>query len=172
MIFNLSKDLMVVSCCGTRHLPRHKAIVSCRPLPLAPLPSPATGGGRVAPLLIKEKRPWMTQGRKKFRGTTLILVNAQATPLHFLQAENSACGLASPLPHKGHPPLRGPFQVEEKDDSQRFNGRTRNRLPIDGSAPRPCSTVFPVPPLTCRGSLTGYPDVLFFSQLFSVSLPL
>ena len=69
------------------------------------------------------------QGRQNRRGTTLFLVNAQATPLYFLPAENSASGLAFPLPHKGHPPLRGPhFRSENTDDSTRDNGRTRGRL--------------------------------------------
>ena len=37
-------------CCGARHLRRRRSgFLICRPLPLAPLPSSATGGGRVAP---------------------------------------------------------------------------------------------------------------------------
>ena len=35
--------------CGVRQ----SGLASCRPLPLAPLPAPATGGGRVAPLFGK-----------------------------------------------------------------------------------------------------------------------
>ena len=37
-------------CCGARHIPcRRCGCVICRPLPLARLPLPATGGGRLAP---------------------------------------------------------------------------------------------------------------------------
>ena len=40
------------SCCGARHLPAAtKRLGICRPLPLASLPSSASGGGRVAPPL-------------------------------------------------------------------------------------------------------------------------
>ena len=47
-----------------------------------------------------------------------------------------------------------------RDDSillplRRVNGRTRQFLPIETAAPGPCSSVFSVPTLTKRGSLTG-----------------
>ena len=47
-------------------------------------------------------------------------------------------------------------------------GRTRDSLPIENPAPRPCSAVFAVPTHTCLGSLTGYPDVLFSSSLLHI----
>ena len=37
---------------------------------------------------------------------------------------------------------------------RRFNGRTRDCLPVGNPAPRPCSSVFFVPALTLPGSLT------------------
>lgn len=46
----------------------------------------------------------------------------------------------------------------------RFNGRTRHRLPIACTAPRPCSTYLSVPPHTNRGSLNG---ILRFTLLFT-----
>ena len=47
----MSLRLMVpLSCCGTRQLRRRqRGFLICRPLPLAPLAPPATGGARVAP---------------------------------------------------------------------------------------------------------------------------
>ena len=55
------------------------------------------------------------------------------------------------------------WELKIKDDSKRCHGRTRNRLPIDGSAPRPCSAAFTVPTHTFLGSLTGYLSLLFSS---------
>ena len=51
-------------------------------------------------------------------------------------------------------------------------GVIRNRLPVDGPAPRPCSSAFPVPPPTFRGSLTGKRQrtLLFFAFLQISSL--
>ena len=47
--------------------------------------------------------------------------------------------------------------------SKRVNGRTRDSLPIENPALRPCSAAFTVPTLTCLGSLTGYLSLLFSS---------
>ena len=49
----------------------------------------------------------------------------------------------------------------------RFNGRTRDGLPIDHPAPRPCSADPDLPPHTNRGSLKGFACLLFSSQLLS-----
>ena len=50
-LYQIRVGIMVpVSCCGARCAPcRRRGCVAHRPLPLAPLPPPATGGGRLAP---------------------------------------------------------------------------------------------------------------------------
>ncbi len=50
------------------------------------------------------------------------------------------------------------------------DGCNRDRLPIDGPAPRPCSAVRAVPHLTSRGSLNGQSSVLFSSTPFCIVL--
>jgi hypothetical protein len=58
----------LLSCCGTRYLPRRIAVVSYRPLPLAPLPVSATGGGRVAPPLSRFFGDFLAGPRKSPAG--------------------------------------------------------------------------------------------------------
>ena len=57
--------------------------------------------------------------------------------------------------------------LQDTAPQTRNNGRTRDPLPIEDPAPRPCSTSFSVPTHTFLGSLTGFQSVLFSSPLFT-----
>ena len=100
----------------------------------------------------------------------LVFVNAQATPLHFLQAGNSASGLAFPLPRKAHPPLRGPHLGEIMTTLNALTGAPVTAYLSTVQLRDHVPSFVSVSPLTLRDSLTGRCEILFSSQLFKIYL--
>ena len=74
--YQIRVGIMVpVSCCGARQNLRAYALPRfCRPLPLAPLPPPATDGGRVAPRTLTDRSSPPCNKNKGYPvGVSLIL---------------------------------------------------------------------------------------------------
>ena len=84
---------------------------------------------------------------------------------------NSASGLASPLPHKGHPPLRGPhlgievFQTTHYTLSRAQSGDGSNLHQPSSEA---MFRRFRLSVFTGHGLSEDFPDVLSSSSLFSI----